>query len=56
VPKSRTRKKSDYTAPAKAAVKVGSPVWLVPLKSACRWAGWPESSSTTTAVAFAVRA
>lgn len=31
MPKSRIRKKSDYTAPTKAAVKVGSPAWLVPL-------------------------
>jgi Uncharacterised protein family (UPF0233). len=31
VPKSRIRKKSDYIAPNKAAVKVGSPAWLVPL-------------------------
>ena len=31
MPKSRIRKKSDYIAPNKAAVKVGSPAWLVPL-------------------------
>ena len=31
MPKSRGRKKTDYTPPSKAAVKVGSPVWLVPL-------------------------
>ncbi|GIG26758.1 cell division protein CrgA [Cellulomonas denverensis] len=32
MPKSRTRKKAQYTAPQqKAAPKVGNPVWFVPV-------------------------